>query len=352
MFEDQYRKHYQNTLPSQELNDETLALMQEAQDHRATEPERSPRWRPAVIIPLTATLAATITLVVLMGIWLRDNDTPYSDDIGTLDTIINNSEEEFNVLPETDDSLSQEEEQQEEEPAPEQSDDTETKNTATPEPETEQPEENKSDSGTEKPKEEAKPEETVPEDTKEPGNKEEEEPAVDSVDPRDPDIINDETTATYTTIRAFLNALANKETPGYGEKYYNAKELIIVPAKLPNRARFRHFHLYTDTGKYAYSYIFTKDNTDYFIDIEVDAYPPLTLRDLYLQKQEVKTEEIRTGKKGNQLFFLFGKKDYITVTLTQYQSNTALTEEQVAELLKGFKLERCSLTNVIIDMTY
>jgi hypothetical protein len=146
--------------------------------------------------------------------------------------------------------------------------------------------------------------------------------------------------------------MTKKETPGYGKNYYNARDLVIVPSLLPDGARFRHLHLFTETGKYSYSYVFSKDNKDYILDIEVDAKTPKTLRDLKLQQDKIATETVQTGSKDNQMAYLFGENDYVLITVTEVLSATKLTQEQTAPLLTQFALERCSPNNTIINMCY
>ena len=339
MFEEQYRKLNQEIKPSDALNEETFALMKEAQDHRAAMPPKPLRWKPAVLIPAAGTVAAVLEDTILLAFWMSDRNVNKEafDAVGNLDEIISDEEEP---------SQSEGQEQTENQPDTE-PEDAESSGTSV--------DENQSFSGSSAPSDDdGKTSENPTKDPAEPpAEPETDEPDQSmAADPRNPDIINDESTTTYTTIRAFLNALAKKETPGYGTNYYNARDLIIVPSKLPEQTRFRHFHLDNKTGKYSYSYIFTANGKEYFLDIEVDAETPKTLRDLNVQKQLLAEEEILTGKKGNQLFYLFGQNDEVTVTLTEYLSSTALTEDEVATLLAQFELERCSLANYLIDITF
>lgn len=335
MLEEQYRKYFQEITPSDALNEETFVLMKEAQDHRAAPPPKPLRWKPAVVASATGTVAAALVAVIVAGFWLHGGKktVEIEDMAGSLDVVVNNS---ANSAVQESDPANDADGSDAEEPtesAPQ-----------TQEPEA-VPEESESVSEPEEQPEKFTQEEsasTAPESTG----------STSSADPREPDLINDGNTVTYTSIREFLTALAAKETPGYGSNYYNARELIIVPSRLPDNARFRHFHLNTETGKYSYSYLFTAGGKEYFLDIDVNAKPPKTLRDLNLQKEAIATEELGTGKKGNQLFYLFGQNDYITVTLTEVNSTVALTEEQVAALLANFQLERCSLTNAVLDMKY
>lgn len=357
MFEEKYRKYYQEMTPSEELNEETLALMMEARDHRAAEPNQPVRRKSLVWIPIAATAAAAMVALVIVGAWTR-GDT-YEDMAGDLENAFSES------IPGTDIP--------DEDPgaAPEGSDQATPDDSLADQTE---PEQNKSDSSTSSDDEnKSEPGSTQPDDPAEGEDQagsnaggaddsttEEEEDATGGntnssptpADPYAPVVSTAKKTATYLSLRDFLNALAKKETTGYGSKYYNARELIIVPNLLPDGARFRHLHLNTENGKYSYSYLFTNEGKNYIIDIEVNAKTPKTLRDLNLQKQAIAEEEILTGKKENHLYYLFGTQDEVTVTVTAPESDAALTEEQVATLLEQFKLERCSLTNTVIDMKY
>lgn len=345
MFEEQYRKHYQKISPSDALNDETLALMKEAQDHRATEPKKILRWRPALVLPIAGTAVAAMAAVIIVGVWMT-RSTEYEDMMGDLDQAFSDSAE-----PET--------EKPQDEPPYDQQPEDETPGDA----EADIPsEENKSEEqqyGTGS-QPEGDPSES-PEENKGTDLPVEDEPVSDEnvsagtttpADPYGPEILDDGTTETYLSIREFLNALAKKETGGYGKNYYNARELIIVPKLLPDGARFRHLYLNTKNGKYFYSYLFTKDGNEYIIDIEVSAKTPKTLPELTLQKNALAGEEILTGSKEDHLYFLFGGRDEVTVTLTDTKATAALTEEETATLMAQFALERCSLANFIVDMKY
>lgn len=343
MFEEQYRKYFQEIQPSDALNEETFALMKEAQDHKASLPPKKLRWKPAVVIPAAGTAAAVLVAVIVGSFWLHNGRKVAEEDelMGSLDVFVSASD---SAAAPGNDSNAQAEDALIGDDLPEDTGDpqepletekVEEPSTSAPQ---EQPESDSPDGSTGDAASGTSPETMQPD--------------TGTADPREPDIINDGTTVTYTSLREFLTTLAAKETPGYGSNYYNARELIIVPSRLPDNARFRHFHLNTETGKYSYSYLFTTGDKEYFLDIDVNAKPPKTLRDLNLQKEAIATEEIGTGKKGNQLFYLFGQNDYITVTLTEVNSVVALTEEEVATLLADFQLERCSLSNAVLDMKY
>lgn len=347
MLEEQYRKYYQEVQPSEELNEETFALMKEAQDHRATMPPKPLRWKAAVIIPAAGTVAAALIAVVVSGFWInRGADVDHLDAAGTLDSVVTDKESTADPgeEPGKNSAPAEKEEEQVGDILYQDGADSDAEPEAPQEdlPTADQPEEENQSSG------------SAPEEEQNPEEDEVDTPA--STDPRDPDIINEGDITTYLSLREFLNALSKKETSGYGDSYYYARELIIVPSALPEQARFRHFHLNSDTGSYSYSYLFPVGDQEYFLDIDVNTDPPTTLRDLNEHKDALAKETVQTGKKGNQLFYLFSDQyttsDYITVTLTQVNSATALTEEEVATLLSQFQLERCSITNGLLDMKY
>lgn len=338
MFDEQYRKMNQKIQPSPALNEETAALMREARDHGAALPPKKAVWKAAILIPAASVAAAVLVAAVLLSFWLNRGET-IQEATGNPDNVIYGESE-----PDTE-SEDGSTAPPEEDPLP-----TDPENTAPPEedlPEAPGEDDGTPAPGTDTPEED--PEDTPEGDEGKPGSTA---PSTGSSDPYGPDVIHDDTTTTYLSIRAFLNALAKKETPGYGRNYYNARELILVPSKLPNQARFRHLHLENASGKYSYSYLFSANGKEYILDVQVDAKAPKTLQELTIQKKLLSGEKVQTGQKGDQLFFLFGENDYITVTVTEPKSTVLLNEEQVTALLSQFELERCGITNTLIDMVY
>ena len=342
MFDEQYRKMNQKIQPSPALNEETAALMREARDHGAALPPKKAVWKAAILIPAASVAAAVLVAAVLLSFWLNRGET-IQEATGNPDNVIYGESE-----PDTE-SEDGSTAPPEEDPLP-----TDPENTAPPEEDApEAPSDTPANGGDDS---ETTPPATTPDEGE--GNAGTTPPPADSApptgssDPYGPDVIHDDTTTTYLSIRAFLNALAKKETPGYGRNYYNARELILVPSKLPNQARFRHLHLENASGKYSYSYLFSANGKEYILDVQVDAKAPKTLQELTIQKKLLSGEKVQTGQKGDQLFFLFGENDYITVTVTEPKSTVLLNEEQVTALLSQFELERCGITNTLIDMVY
>ncbi len=340
MLETKYRDYCDKITPSEALNEETVALMMEAQNHRAAPIPAPLRWRPAVVLPIAGTAVAAILALVLTGAWFLNRGGEHYED-----AIAGNIDEIFQ------DHLSDKEDPVE-------------KPDAAPEPsapndaEEQEPGEGESSNLDAAPDEQygssTPPSDAPEEDNKDqPSEDETEEPSIAvPSDPYGPEISEEKNVETYLSIRSFIDALTNKTAKGYGKNYYNARELLIVPKLLPDGARFRHLHLDTETGKYFYSYHFVADGKDYLIDIAVHAKTPKNLTELRLLKEHALTEEIYTGKKGDQLYYLFGEQDEVAVTLTEVKAMTLLTEEETAALLSQFELERCSMTNTIIEMKY
>ncbi len=378
MFEKQYKKYCQEMTPSPALEKETVALMQEAQNHRTAPPPQPLRWRPAVVLPIAGTAAAAAIALVITGGWLLRGDGDTFNDTFTedFDSVFESIEDEEQA-PGTDDGEISDEMQ------PDDSADKEIPEEDGLKSDSDEDQSNQNDlkdedeksNPSEKPEQDQLKEEpsegtsSVPddEDEKKEENQSSTPPSSDSddadksddaeipttpIDPYGPEVSHEKGIDTYLSIREFIDALAKKETTGYGKNYYNARELLIVPNLLPDGARFRHLHLNTKNGKYNYSYYFAKDGQDYIIDIEINAKTPKNLNELRLMKQDIAKEEILSAKKDDQLFFLFGKQDEVTVTLTDVHAANRLTEEETATLLSQFKLERCTLTNNIIEMKY
>ncbi len=378
MFEKQYKKYCQEMTPSPALDQETVALMQEAQNHRAAPPPQPLRWRPAVVLPIAGTAVAAAIALVLTGGWLLRGggdtfDDTFTDDFDSVFESIgdegqsdSSDDGEFSDEMQPDDSADKEASKEdvldsdadEEQSNQNELKDEDEKSDPAEKPEQDQPEGDLSGGTSSAPDDEADKDEENQSSTPPSSDSDKTDKTDDAeipttpMDPYGPEVSHEKGIDTYLSIREFIDALAKKETAGYGKNYYNARELLIVPNLLPDGARFRHLHLNTKNGKYNYSYYFAKDGQDYIIDIEINAKTPKNLNELRLMKQDIAKEEILSAKKDDQLFFLFGKQDEVTVTLTDVHAATRLTEEETAALLSQFKLERCTLTNSIIEMKY
>ncbi len=348
MFKDQYNKIYQDAAPSPALEQETLARMAEMQEHLYLEKETRPAPKRKLILPLSlSAAAAVVALTVGLSFWLNRPD--YIDDsMGDMDTIISNAP---SLKPENDsdgnDYLGGYAPDEEKKGDSSSSDD-ENKGSPKPDstPSDEGEEENKApaDSGDDSSttEDEMKGEE-LPED-----DAQEQAPA----DPTLPVEIKNASTTTYASLQFFLDDLSQGTALGYKKNYYADSSLIIVPSVLPQTSRFRQIYLY-NSGKYSYSYCFTAEGQQYFLDIEVGATLPKTLRDLNLRVTSAKTEKIGFDKKGNQRIYYFGNFDKCTVTLRPVDSKAAVpTLEQTDTLLGNFTLARCTAENPLLSMTY
>ena len=381
MFEEQYRKYCREIKPSETLNDETLALMAEARDYRPNyTPKPSVNWKKALVLPVAATAAAAVVALIVVGAWVAntngwkdsisedafddsfigsetDGPTDYEDALGDLlEDHKNNSTADTEDPGSADNSRPGGNQSATPPDTNEGSNDFSADNSTDP-----GTDDNKSDSSTgnsnpagdtQKPGTSADNEIDDGEETPEDPEEGEDHYAAAPSQPYGPEISDDKNIKTYLTVREFLDELTQKTAPGYGKNYYNARELLILPNLLPDGARFRHLHLDTRTGKYSYSYHFTKDQKDYIIDIEVDATTPKSLNELRLFKENAANEQVLTAKEGDRLYYQFGEQDLVTVTLTDVTATEPLTLEETATLLTQFGMERCSLLNPVLDMKY
>ncbi len=345
MFKDQYNKIYRDAVPSPALEQETLARMAEAQEHLYLEKEPQTAPKRKLILPLSLSAAAAVlALTVGLSFWLNRPD--YIDDsMGDMDTILSDVP---SLKPEKDpdaDSMlgtAPDEEQKGDSAAPPEENKGTQKPSATPNDE----DENKA------PADEGEDPSTEDEQLKGDDSAEQEPEQVAPADPTLPVEINNATTTTYASLQFFLDDLSQGTALGYKKNYYADSSLIIVPSFLPQTSRFRQLYL-NSSGKYSYSYCFTAEDQQYFLDIEVGATLPRTLRDLNLRKTSAKTEKIGFDKKGNQRIYYFGNFDKCTVTLRPVDSKAALpTVEQTDTLLGNFTLARCTAENPLLSLTY
>lgn len=341
MFEEQYRKMNRDIAPSEALNDETFALMKEAQDHYAPPPAPKPKLKAVVLASAATAMAAMLIGAVLLGFWLNKGPgTGEEDIVGNLDELIENQDPAPENPPASPPEADEETPDAENTPG-------DNAGTSSPDGENTAPPPADDDDEEEPPPAE-KPGQTEPTTPEEPGG-------ASPGDPRDPDIINDDTTVTYPSIGEFLTALAQKTAPGYSKNYYTARDLIIVPTILPEQARFRHMHLNQKNGDYSYSYLFPAGGKEYFLDIEVNA-PALKVNEVASQIGGIAGEKIIIAHSDNQIIYTFfrerGNSAVATVTLTEVNSIIALEEEQVKTLLAQFDLGRYKIDNALINMTY
>lgn len=344
MFKDSYQKIYQDAAPSPALEQETLARMAEAQEHLYLErPAEAPKRK--LILPLSLSAAAAVlALTVGLSFWLNRPDY-IEDSMGDMDTILSDVPSlKPEKDPDADDFLSGT------------TDDEQKGDNAAP------PEENKGQKPSATPNDEDENKAPADDEGEEPSTEgdqlkgddsaEQEPEQVAPADPTLPVEINNATTATYASLQFFLDDLSQGTSLGYKKNYYADSSLIIVPSFLPRTARFRQLHL-NSSGKYSYSYCFTAEDQQYFLDVEVGATLPRTLRDLNLRKSSVLNEKVGFDKKGNQRIYYFGNFDKCTVTLRPVDGKAPLpTQEQTDTLLGDFQLARCTAENPLLSLTY
>lgn len=345
MFEDLYRSAYKDVAPSDPLNEETLALMAEARDHRAGEPAPRLKWRPAYTAAI-AGAAAVICVCVVTGAFFLHRGQVYEDELGTLPFL---SGETYGDT------------QPPEQAPPETTSGTENQaqangagNSSASLPDSEDPSANAGQNAAGGGDSSQLPSGEIPpassgSDSSGILNPSE---SIPPADPRDPVEINTTTQRTYYSISAFLSALDDKQTQGYGKTYYNARELIIVPSLLPDHANFRCFYLYSQTGQYSYSYWLTYEGADYILEITSAVQIPATAKEVTEQKEEIATEVSSYTQAGNVRTYLFGEKNQVSVLLKPADGDAVPSEALCNEILSQFALERCSLNNELIQLSY
>lgn len=319
MFEKQYKETFDEIRPSDSLQQETLELMKEAQNHRlAPEPPRK-TWKLAYTVSLASTAAAIMVCVVSASFWLSQGQK------------FEESEGDWTAVGDKDDAFSED-----------QSDDAnmsiidpgessnENKNYDAPSSSSSPGADNKdkeSDASTEDEMEENIEKESYP---------------------NAPVVIDTADTKTYLSLGAFLNAINAMETPGFGTNYLNSKELLLLPASLPEGARFRCLYLDTVSGDYTYSYLL---ESGYYLEIKVSADLPKTADELTTLQQDLPAEYI-LKKNGNQRSYLFGNFAEMSVSLLPI-GNAELPDETAAdELLKAFDPALYNGNNSYLDLTY
>ncbi len=361
MFKDEYNKQFEDITPSPALNEETLALMQEAQAHSqpsAAKPQKL-RWvLPVCASGAAAMLALTIGLAFwfnrpeefndIMGnphneLFLQAGDSAVSGEVGTDNAAPNDSTADDSAADNADSSA----------PTEEQKGDTENEDNGS----AAQPDENKGtasqdpstdDDAPESDPEQEKGEEPAPEQPD--GDEPQSTPPAEAVDPKAPVEITDKKTETYLSLRAYLDAIAAKKTIGYKTNYLTEEALVLVPTWLPTTARFRQLYAYSNGG-YTYSYLMAGESESYFLNVAVSATLPKTQRDLLLRVKGVGEEEKLLKKTKNQWIYYFGNYDKAIVTVTTIDGKP-ISMEQAAPLLTTLDFARYTVQNGLVEMTY
>ena len=348
MFKDEYNKQFEDVAPSPALNEETLALMKEAQAHpMPTAKPQKLRW----VLPVCVSgAAAMLALTVGLGFWLKNpemiddikgynelfiwpGDSAFSEEFGSDSAVPNDTNKAVNDVENSDGDASSKSESNinDEEPSSN---------------------ENK---GADDVVGESLPPESTPEqdqgDGSAPEKPESDEPHnPEPIDPKAPVEMTDKKTETYLSLRAFLDAVAAKKTIGYKTNYLTEESLVIVPAWLPANARFRQVYAYSNGG-YTYSYLMESESASYFLNVAVSATLPKTQRDLNLRVKGISEEERLLKKTQHQWTYYFGNYDKAIVTVTTIDGKF-VSMDQVEPLLTNMNFARYTVQNSLVEMTY
>lgn len=325
-FKDQYQKAFKSAAPSPELQQETLELLQEARDHHIEPEQPVKRWKLAYTLSLASSVAALFFCIVMVGIFgkegklfqdeMADEEWFSEDSKGESDGDMNEVQDQFSPLPDSDKESSSSDQDAAEDSA-------------------------------DKEKEQNTTDSSIHDDWVE----DEAEPAPS--DPKAPVFLDNDDVRSYKSFSAFIQALTDKTAPGYGKNYYLARELLIVPSKLPDGARFRVVDLYAKDGRYSYSYLLKKDQQEYLLQITVFGGTPQTLSDLFSCKEALAEESVTMERKDHIRIYHFGEKEKVYLELhPANQIDPPPSEGETDEILGVFDLERCSLTNPLLEMAY
>lgn len=370
MFKDEYNKQFEDIAPSPALNEETIALMKEAQEHPLQAPAKPQKLR--WVLPVcVSSAAAMLALTIGLAFWLKKPDvmedlkgesdiligteSTVSGEIGEAESDLlgsNNSAADGsanaggNATHDADtgnssnaaDSGDASKDVSGNASAPDKNKGTASENQSNNSEKPEDPPAQDDEAVNDAPEEQ--PESDAPQST----------PPADPVDPRAPVEINDKTTETYLSIRAYLDALAAKKTIGYKTNYLAEESLIIVPSWLPTTARFRQLYAYANGG-YEYSYLFSYNETEYFLNISVAATLPKTQRDLNLRVKGIESEDRSLKKMQNQWICYYGNYDKATVTVCTLDGKF-IPMAETAEMLGNFDLARYTVQNGLVELTY
>lgn len=359
MFKDEYNKQFEEIAPSPALNEETLALMKEAQAHPLSKPAKPQKQRwvlPVCVSGAAAMLALTVGLAFwfarpekfndIMGnpyneLFLQASDSFISDESSAGNAASNDLSSDDKATNDADSSA----------PADPQQDNSSSnaENTKGDGNNTDAPDENKGTaSDPEKTPKDEKVEEPAPEQSE--SDASQSTPPAEAVDPKAPVEITDKKTETYRSLRTYLDAVAAKKTIGYKTNYLMEEPLVIVPTWLPTTARFRQLYAYSNGG-YTYSYLLAGEGESYFLNVAVSATQPRTQRDLQLRVQGVGEEEKLLKKTKNQWIYYFGNYDKAIVTVTTIDGK-AVPMEQASPLLTTLDFARYTVQNGLVEMTY
>lgn len=361
MFKDEYNKQFEDIAPSPALNEETLALMQEAQAHATPKNARPQKLRwvlPVCVSGAAAMLALTVGLAFwfsrpeefndIMGnpyneLFLQAGDSAISDESGADNPASNDSSADDKATNDADSSAPADPQQDNTSSDAGTAENDDASNTA-------QPDENKGAAADPEkaPEQDEEVEDPAPEQPE--SDASQSTPPAEAVDPKAPVEITDKKTETYLSLRAFLDAVSAKKTIGYKTNYLMEESLAIVPTWLPTTARFRQVYAYSNGG-YTYSYLLAGESESYFLNVAVSATQPKTQRDLQLRVKGIGEEEKLLKKTQNQWIYYFGNYDKAIVTVTTIDGK-AVSMEQAAPLLTTLKFGRYTVQNGLVELTY
>ncbi len=166
-----------------------------------------------------------------------------------------------------------------------------------------------------------------------------------------PAVLSTDGIRTYLSIKEFADALEKRSTLGYGSKYYNARELLIVPTKLPENCNFRQLYLDTNTGAYTYQYALAFEGYPYLVTVENKSHRAASLQELKEQIGYLEGEEVQYSIRGNVLTYTFGTET-IMVTVTSAADGYEVSDSTCQVLFNRMDLGRSTLDNEILEMTF
>ncbi|MBQ8600274.1 MAG: hypothetical protein IJ407_02690 [Clostridia bacterium] len=316
MFEEQYRKAFDQALPSEELQQETLALLQEAQDHHIQPEQPVRKWKLAYTVSLAGTAAAILICVVSASFWM-DRGQKYDEIEGEWTT--------------NDSLFSENEAFCSDDPA---------ENTVEDSAASLHQDENKTASGSDEDSDQA-------EDSELKSDNEE-----NKSDNNAPVIVNNGETKTYLSLADFVEELEAMSAPGFGTNYLYSKELLIIPSLTYEEARFRCLYLDIASGNYSYSYLITSEGVQYYLEIRTELTLPKTADALSKILENI-SANITFRKEENGYRYSFEEQGEVTVRVYPTDGTAIPDEETADQILKThFSLHRYDPDNPCLNMTY
>ncbi len=366
MFEQEYKKMFRDVKPSRDLEAETLGLLIEMRDHPPVEAAPTRRLKP-FIISAAASLAA-VFLLTFIGIGVHQNmlNKRMESELLLDDSVAEDITQDSLFEDEKKGDMDAEAPEQDEEAADSDEDDAADKK------EDSAPEDDKDGTANDDKEDDRGSKDEV-------GNEDKNDDKSDgNQTPPQQDVIleyhqyyyKDDTGAmyyiqnnyppvenntggirTYLSIKEFADALEKKSTLGYGARYYNARELLIVPTKLPAKCCFRQLYLNHTTGAYTYQYGAAYMGDPYLVTVENKSPRAKSLQELKDQISYLPGEDVQYSIDGNVMTYTFGAET-VTVTVTAAVKGAELTDNACRALFNNIDLSRATLDNEILAMTF